>query len=381
MRRPIVGSDGRAAGRRVFPPPSAPAAIILCLLALALCASPVRQSRAAYPIEEVTLVMPVTEGSQPALLYSLIQRFALQYSPVPVKLKYLPGRGGSYAWSFLKGKPGNGYILAALHFPSVMLLAADRDRVFAPDDMAPVALFAYAANALWVAEDSPIRTLDDLVAQARDSENSLIIAGTGSYTDHQMVHLIFNRAAGVKTLYLPLTGTVESMNAVKEKRAAACWGYALARSSMPGLRPLAVAAPERCPALPDTPAFRERDMEVVNGQYFGLAAPVETKDEVRDTVAAFFLNMFSNQDLLDEAGAAGFAPALLSPRDMLVFVGKQQLAAETFLKNYPMLPKGALPLWSPRKDREESDAGDIPELPMMMPSLPEAGTATPPATP
>ena len=376
MRRPIVGIKSRDA----FSFFSAPTAVVSCLLALLLCALPVRQSRAAYPIQDVTLVMPVTEGSQPALLYSLVQRFALQYATVPIKLKYLPGRGGSYAWGFLKGKPGNGYVLAALHFPSVMLLAADRDRAFSPDDMAPVALLAYAANALWVAEDSPIRTLDDLVSQARDAENSLIIAGTGSYTDHQMVHLIFNRAAGVKTLYLPLTGTVESMNAVKEKRAAACWGYALAGSSMPGLRPLAVAAPERCPALPDAPTFRERNMEVVSGQYFGLAAPAEAKEDVREIVAAFFLNVFSNQDMLNEVVAAGFAPAPLSSQEMLVFVGKQQLAAETFFKDYPMFPKGTLPLWSPRKDLEESDAGNIP-APPMMPSLPEAGTTAPPATP
>lgn len=376
-----MGIRSQAASRDAFSFFSAPAAAAVCLLALLLSALPVRQSQAAYPIQDVTLAMPVSEGSQPALLYSLIQRFVLQPSSVPIKLKYLPGRGGSYAWGFLKGKPGNGYVLAALHFPSVMLLAADRDRAFSPDDMAPVALFAYAANALWVAEDSPFRTLDDLVGQARDAENSLIIAGTGSYTDHQMVHMIFNRAAGVKTLYLPLIGTVESVNAVKEKRAAACWGYALAGSSMPGLRPLAVAAPDRSPALPDAPTFRERNMEVVNGQYFGLAAPAEIKEDMRETVAAFFLNVFSNQDMAAEVAAAGFAPALLSPQDMLVFVGKQQLAAETFLKDYPMFPKGTLPLWSPHKDFEESSAGGIPEPSMLTPSLSEMGTATPPATP
>lgn len=364
MKRPIAASDSQGPGRGCFSPHYARPAIAFCLLlALALCAPPVRQSRAAaYPIEEITLALPVTEGSQPAILYNLIQRFARQYSLAPVRLKYLPGRGGSYAWSFLKGKPGNGYVLAALHFPSVILLAADKDRVFSPDDMTALAVFAHAANALWVAEDSPFRTVEDLVLQARDADYGLIVAGTGSHTDHQMAHLIFSRAAGVKTLYLPLTGTAESVSAVREKRAAACWGYALARSSMPGLRPLAVAAPERCPALPDTPTFRERNMEVISGQYFGLAAPAGTREETRQAVAAFFLNVFSNKDLLAEAMAAGFTPEPLPLRDMPVFVGKQRFAAENFLKDYPMFPRGTLPpsRWSFQENRKEADDGRAP---------------------
>ena len=346
-----MDTDGQTAGRRL-----ARLSALTVLLSLFACLGPAGQSRAAYPIDDVVLALPVTEGSQPALLYGLIERSARRYASAPIMLHYVPGRGGSYAWSFLKDKPGNGSALAALHFPSVILLAADRDRAFFPDDIAPVAVFAYAANALWVAEDSPIHTLDDLTAYAREPGNTLIVAGTGRYTDHHMADLIHNRAAGIKSLYLPLTGTAESVAAVREKRATACWGYALAPSTMPGLRPLAVAAPERCPALPDTPTFREQNMEVISGQYFGLAAPAESKEKAREEIAGFFLKVFSNPELLDELTAAGFAPDPMGPRDMLAFVGRQRLAMRTFLDDYPMFPpRGTLPLWSPSKD--DDDAG------------------------
>ena len=347
-----MDTDGQKAGRRLTR-----LSALTVLLSLFACLWPAGQSRADYPIGDVVLAMPVTEGSQPALLYSLIERAARQYATAPIMVDYVPGRGGSYAWSFLKNKPGNGSTLAALHFPSVLLLAADKNRAFSPDDITPLAVFAYAANALWVAEDSPIRTLDDLTAYAREPGNTLIVAGTGRYTDHHMADLIHNRAAGIKSLYLPLTGTVESVAAVREKRATACWGYALVPSTMPGLRPLAVAAPERCPALPDTPTFREQNMEVVSGQYFGLAAPAESKERVREEIAEFFLKVFSNPELLDEVTAAGFVPDPMAQRDMLTFVGRQRLAVQTFLDDYPMFPpRGTLPLWSPSKNDEE-DAG------------------------
>ena len=316
-------------------------AVLLCLLFPLFCALTPRQAQAAYPLKEMTLAVAVTEGSQPAILYGLIQHFARQYAPFPVTLAYRSGRGGSYALSSLKGKSTTGYDLAALHFSSFMLLAFDRDRIFTPEDIAPVALFAYAPNALWVAEDSPFRTLDDLVVYARKPGNSLFIAGTGSYTDHHMADLLFNRAAGVKSQYLPLTGTAESVQAVKEKRAVACWGYALARSTMPGLRPIAVAAPERRPVLPDVATFREQNMDVVSGQYFGLAMPSEAKKESQEEVSAFFLDVFSNQELLKQAEAIGFAPEPLPLRDMAIFAGKLHLEAQIFLRDYSMFPKGA----------------------------------------
>lgn len=334
-----MGADSRFRSRKV-----ALARILTalaCLLFAPLCVSPAGESlAAAYPTKEIALTLPETEGGQSAMLYGLIQRFARQHASFPLTLDYRPGRGGSYAWSSLKDKPGTGYALAAVTFPSSVLLAADKDRAFTPDDMAALALFAYAPNALWVAEDSPIRTLDDLAAAARNKPYSLYIAGIGSYTEQHMAELLFNRAAGVQTLYMPLAGGVECAKAVKEKRATACWGYALVPASMPGLRPLAVAAPERSSALPDTPTFRERKMEVVSGQYFGLAMPASGRADIREAVAAFFLEIFSDAELLKEVQVSGFTPHPLPLQAMPAFAGKQRQEVEHFLNNYSMYPKG-----------------------------------------
>ena len=316
------------------------AALLALLVFFCFTLSPRHISAATYPLETIELALPVTEGSQPAILYNLIQRYAARHTLVKFTLNYRAGRGGSYAWNYLKDKPGYGYVLAALHYPSFTLLAADKERVFNPDALTPVALFAYAPNALWVAKDSPILSLEDLVIYARDPGNRLIVAGTGSFTDHHMATLIFDRAAGITSLYLPLTGTVESVQAVKDKRATACWGYALDSSTMGGLRPLAVAATERGSALPDIPTFREEKMEVVNGQYFGLAMPSTAKKKVRDAVSDFFLDVLSDQDLLNELNRAGFEPTPLPSMGIAVFAGKQEMEVNLFLKDYTVFPRG-----------------------------------------
>jgi tripartite-type tricarboxylate transporter receptor subunit TctC len=304
------------------------------------------------------LVLPETEGSQSAILYGIMQRFVRQKTAFSLALRHLPGRGGSYAWNFLQDAPDNGYRLAALTLPSVMLLAADKNRVFSPESVAPVAVFAYAANALWVAEDSDFNTVEELVDYSRKPGNTLRIAGTGSYTDHHMADMVFKRAAGIRTTYMPFTGTAESVAAVRQKRAVACWGYALAGSSMPGLRPLAVAHPERCPVLPNTPTFREHNMDVVGGQYFGLAAPATVRKKIREEVSAFFLDLFADKSLRDEAVSAGFMPADTAFKDMPAFMERQYVTLEGFLADYAMFPKERLPVRNSFNAREDVDAPD-----------------------
>lgn len=355
-----MGADGARGRRRLFA--GFPAVRIACLLLPVACLLIAGQSRAEYPLEGMRLALPMTEGSQPTILYRLLQRRLAGGNGAPaLTLTPLPGRGGSYAWRFLQGEPDNGYSLAALHLPAAMLLAADKDRVFAPDGMAPVALFAYAANALWVAEDSALRTPDDFAASARENGGSPVIAGVGSYTDQHMAHMILNRAAGIKSVYLPLTGTAEAAEAVRQKRAAACWGYALDRSSMPGLRPLAVAAAERCAVLPDTPTFREHALEVISGQHFGLAVPATVRMKLRREISAFFLDLFADSGVRAEAADAGFIPAPVTLEELPLFMERQSAALEGFLTDYAMFPKGRLPLWIPRAAHDEEEEDDDPQ--------------------
>lgn len=308
-------------------------------LALLLCGLYVPQGgAAAYPVQSIVLALPVAEDSQTAALYRSMQSFMPRYASVSLLLHPLPGRGGSYAWNFLKGKSGDGYSLAALTFPSFTLLSFDKKRIFVPEEIVPVALFAYAPNVLWVAADSPFASLEDLVVYARTPGNTLALAGTGRYSDQHMATLIFDRASGVKSLYIPLTGTAESLQAVKAKRVTACWGYALAGSSMSGLRPLAVAAPERSPVMPDVPTFREQRMDIVNGQYFGLGMPAEASDEIREAVSALFLDLFSDKDLQTALRASGFIPRPAGLQDIPAFVGEQQREVEQFLDDYTIFP-------------------------------------------
>lgn len=311
-----------------------PPLLLLCLALLL----PAHAGRAAvYPIRPVTLLAPHPTGSQSDAFFSLLLPFLRKHAgSKEISLELKPGRGGGAAWAELSRRPGDGYALAALYAPTFFLQARAKDRLYDERDIAPVAVAAYAPLALWVNAESPLNSVADVIAHARAPGGRLVISGTGSYTDQHMASLLFDRAAGVKSLYLPYLGSTEAAKAVQEGTAQACWGYALPGASMPGMRPLAVAAQTRRPALPDVPTFAEAGTPLNAGLYIGLCLPASTGEETRQQVSELFIRAASDPEFAAAAALAGFQPRPLSYHDMPAFIAARQGEVDSFAAAYPM---------------------------------------------
>ena len=306
-------------------------------------------SHAVCPSGEVSLYMPTPVGSQADVLYYLLPDSWQAHFHERLHLTHTPGRGGSYAVSSLLDDGSDNCSLAAVILPSVFFITETTDRMFNIADLDIAAALASAPNALWVAEESPFRSLADLVIHAR-AENEkaggvFILAGTGRYTDQHLASLEFDRAAGVKSLYLPVLGSAEAIQAVKSGRATACWGYALAPATMPGMRALGVAAERRSPVLPEVPTFQEVRVDMINMAHFALALRVVAPDKygdmppqpLRDALAV----LMADQELGGRMAAMGFIPYGLGPQEpqeFSAFLEKRRRDAASGLVEYNLIP-------------------------------------------
>jgi len=66
-----------------------------------------------------------------------------------------------------------------------------------------LALLAIDENLIVVKADAPFKTLQDVVAAAK--QRTLTIAGTGTGQEDQMCNRPFEKAADIKLRYVPLT--------------------------------------------------------------------------------------------------------------------------------------------------------------------------------
>jgi tripartite-type tricarboxylate transporter receptor subunit TctC len=307
-----------------------------------------------YPTLPVSLAVPFAENDQGNAFLELFLPALRGATLQPVTLRRVPGRGGGYALREILGKPADGHSLALLTLPSFFLQAVPPNRLYTREEIAPMVFLAHIPTALWVEEGSPLATLGDLAARARSREVSassgvpdsearspeppLAIAGAGSYTDVQVASLLLARAVGIRIQYLPFLSTAKAAEAVRQGLAVACFGYACATPPMPGLRPLAVAAETRVPALPGTPTFREAGMEIIVGQDIGLAMPAGADPEDVALIADFFLRLQESAGLGAALSREGFFPLRFPHAETAAFLRRREEGVNSFLREYPLFP-------------------------------------------
>ena len=348
---------------RRAPLPGAIRAIHIALLSLVLLtwagAAP-----AACPTGNISLFLPYPRGSQIEQAYNLLPAPWTQAFQSTLSLIPRPGRGGSYAVAALRDEKGDGCFLAGVQAPSLFFTAEGSDRIFTETTLAPPAFIASVANALWVAEDGPVASLEDFLRLTRGEGGKPgpvpAISGIGSYTDQHLATLQLNRATGITTRYLPVLGSRQAAKEVTEGRAIACWGYALSGHSMPGLRAIAVAGERRSPVLPAAPTFRELGVELVNVPRFGLGLISTAPERIRQELAEQLAALMADQTVREQFLALGFTP--LDPAGSAAFLAEQKDLAAKALEEYPLIPKNlrrqtagrVIPLVSPSAAHSES---------------------------
>lgn len=292
-------------------------ALVLAMFVLATPAY-ARVESSLCPSGTVTVFLPAAEGGQVDRIYASVRTLWMDAFDTSLTFQYLPGRGGSYAITAMLDAKDDGCTFAAVQIPTFFFLPLCTNGMYEVADVAPLAVFTSVPNALWVAEDSPFVTVNDLAVHMRArwdaGDTTFTVAGVGSYTDQHLAYLQFQRAAGVKGRYLPVRGSAGAVAAVLDGEAGACWAYALSPDSMPGLRPLAVADAQRSTALPHTPTMRERNILMENVCLFGLAVRSSLPEKTRARYMRGLDSLFSAKEMrqaLAQLGAETESPDCL----------------------------------------------------------------------
>jgi tripartite-type tricarboxylate transporter receptor subunit TctC len=194
-------------------------------------------------------------------------------------------------------------------------------------DFVPVGLITRGYMLLLTGADGP-RTLKELVEQAKGNPGKLNNASNGSGTSHHLAMELLKQRAGIDIVNIPFKGTAAVMQEVMSGRVAT--GFAdisAARGALAGgkVRPLAVAAKKRLPALPDVPTFEELgypDFEVYFWQ--GIAAPAGTPPEIVSRLSAELLKTLKTPEVHKRFTDAGMEVLPTTPEEMREIIRRDQ---------------------------------------------------------
>src|SRR5687768_14757743 len=158
----------------------------------------------AYPTKPIRLVVAAAPGGTPDILARIIGPKLSEQIGQPVIVDNRPGATGNIGADVVAKAPRDGYTL--LMATSVIAISPSfyRKLPFDPlKDLAPVAQVASQATFLFVQNDSPVKSLKDLVTLAKAKPGTISYASFGTGSPQHVAGELLQIVAGVKVIHVP----------------------------------------------------------------------------------------------------------------------------------------------------------------------------------
>src|SRR5258708_4861447 len=258
------------------------------LLIRALASSPVAAQ--SYPSRPIRFIVGFATGGGVDINARLLAARMSELLGQQVIVENKPGAGTNIANEYVAKSAPDGYTLLFNSSAFAVNLALYKNPPYALRDFAPVAVFSQSVNLLVVSASLPARTVQELVALAKERPGSLNYSSAGAGTTQHMAAELFKLRTGTNIVHVPYKGSAPALTALIAGEVQLSFSNTVAihqhvRSGR--LRALAVAGPRRTDVLPDVPTMREAGVESVEVQlWFGLLAPAGTPREIVQLLAA-----------------------------------------------------------------------------------------------
>jgi tripartite-type tricarboxylate transporter receptor subunit TctC len=297
---------------------------------------------AQYPSKPITYLICFNPGGESDITARFQEPVLKKLLGVDVVITYKIGGGGSVGWSELIRSKPDGYTIAGDNLPHIILQPMERgDAGYKTLDLKPIYFFESTPDLLVVRQDSPYKTLKDLVDYAKKNPPGVVtVGGSGSSTANDLGTTMLNKAAGIKLTYIPFGGTGSAVPALLGGHVTALMTYSTMGVQYAGkFRPLAIASEERMAVLKDVPTFKELGYEVVEGAYRGVAAPPGTPDDIVKYLANIFDKVMRDPEVQKKMDQNAFKIEYMGPEASLALVKKKMVEYEAIMKELGRLKK------------------------------------------
>jgi tripartite-type tricarboxylate transporter receptor subunit TctC len=259
-----------------------------------------------YPDRPIRMIVPFPPGGPIDTMARLVGE-QLSESIGKVVVENRAGGGSTIATKYVAAAPPDGYTLmfgssGSLAVAPALYSSLDIDPRKA---FVPIATVALLPHVFVVNLDVPAKTIAEFVAYAK-AHPGKINFGAGLGTPPHLLSTLFKTEAHINVVYIPYNGSAQSVTDLLGGRTQFTIDglvtlYPLIKAGK--VRPLAVARPERWPALPDVPTLVESGYpDFVLDAWTGVVAPAGTPAPIVEK-----LNATINAALKTPAAAASLA--------------------------------------------------------------------------
>ncbi len=292
-----------------------------------LAASPLAAlAQEKYPSKPITWVCPYAAGGNADSRSRQVAKVMSTLLGQPIIVDNKAGAGGNIGTEVIARARPDGYTIGMGNFaPLAVNHALFKKLNFDPfTDIVPIALIERGPLVLMVRDDSPYRSVKDIVAAAKAAPGKLSYASGGIGGTHHLSAALFEHSAGIDMIHAPYksgaAGATDLMSGQVHLM------FEQMYSAMPAikggrLRALAITSKTRSPLLPDLPTMAEQGypaVEVLNWQ--GLVGPKGLPTEIVRQLNAACNKALQDADLREKIISQGNEVAAGTPEQFAALI-------------------------------------------------------------
>ena len=282
---------------------------------------------AQNPAQPIRIIVPFTPGTGMDTIARTIQPRLSERLGQPVVVVNQPGASGNIgAEAVAKSAPdGNTVLMGA----NTMLIASQlyKNANFNPlKDFAPVSMAAWGTLMLVAHPKTGIKSVAELIAQAKAKPGSISFGSPGVGTPHHMAMELFKLETNLFMLHVPYRGTAGyTQDILSGELNVGFLPVHIAQSFVSGgkLNALAVGSPKRHPVSPNVPAFSELGFKGIDVEmWYAFYLPAKAPQPVVDRLNKELVAVIKMPEVRDVLGRAGLDAASSTPEELAAVAAK-----------------------------------------------------------
>ena len=282
-----------------------------------------------YPDRPVHIIVPFAAGAPDSVARILAQQLQAQTKQSFV-VENRPAANGTVGTDAVVKAPPDGYTLLV---PSASIAVNPSIYRALPynvlTDLEPVTPICRGEGYILVVNPSvPAKTVQELLALARDPKSKLSYGSPGVGNTLHLAAELFKARTGIDMTHVPYRGAGPAISDLIGGQIQVMFvtpPLSLEHIRAGKLRPLAYTASRRWSVLPEVPTMAEAGVQdfVMDGGWYGMFAPAKTPANIVTLLAQEVKTALMAPDVQRNISALGLSPFVTTPSEFKVFFAGQ----------------------------------------------------------
>jgi tripartite-type tricarboxylate transporter receptor subunit TctC len=311
--------------------------LTVALLASTASVSLAAQEAATYPVRPVRIVVPSTPGGGIDFIGRVVGARLTPKWQQQIVVDNRSGAGGIIGTEIVAKAAPDGYTLLVTSADfAAMPFLYDKLPYNTPDDFAPVTVVGSAPYVLVAHPTSPIKTVKELIAAAKEKPDTITYGSSGVGTTSHLATMLLVSATGIKLVHVPYKGAGAATAAVVAGEVPlliTSSGAVVSFVKAGRLRPIAVTTAKRAAIMPDVPTIAQSGVPGFDlSGWFGVLAPAKTPKPIVDKIQSDIADLLKNPEAAAQLQNAGFDLGGMPPAEFTNIIKSDMKRLQTVIR-------------------------------------------------